>query len=402
MVIDLDSFFASVEQQLDPALRGRPIAVVPVTDTDTTTCIAASKEAKKFGVKTGTRVREARHLCPEIRFVESHPKAYVAMHHEFITAVESCIEVNEIYSIDEVGCRLTGPLQNRPQAEKVAQDIKTAVERRVGEFVTCSVGLAPNHFLAKLGSDMGKPNGIFVLEEQDLPHALDGLKLRDLCGIGPQMEKRLLAQGICDVSQLTRVTKEALHHAWGGIGGHYMYHDLRGEVTEGPPTRKRVLGHSHVLPPQLRHDKGVHSVCHRLLQKAAMRLRKMGYHTKGLQVFVNYDNGTESTGELKFAETQDTLLLLRAFDQIYEKLPRRRFAIPIKTGLSFSPLIPDSQVTPDLFGDAAGHARLCSAVDEMNRKFGQNTVSFGGAMGALEYTPMRIAFTRIPDPETEG
>src|SRR6187401_178012 len=105
MTVDLDCFFASVEQQLDPKLRGRPVGIVPVV-TDSTCCIAASKEAKKFGVKTGTGVREARQLCPEIVFVESRPEVYLEFHHRFITALEVWVPVDEVISIDEVRCRL--------------------------------------------------------------------------------------------------------------------------------------------------------------------------------------------------------------------------------------------------------------------------------------------------------
>jgi DNA polymerase IV len=400
LIIDLDSYFASVEQQLHPRLRGKPIAIIPV-NTNATCCIAASKEAKKFGVKTGTGVLEARAKCPGIEFVESTPGAYVQMHHEFITAVESCLPVESALSIDEVWCPLQGKLQLKEEVEKLARQIKSTIAHRIGPYVTCSMGIAPNRFLAKLASDMGKPNGLTVIEKQDLPECLHGLELRDFCGIGKNMELRLRQAGICTVKQLTSASRATLHQVWGSINGVHMWHWLRGEVTVPPPTKHTVIGHSHVLPPELRSEKGVHAVCQRLLQKAAMRLRKMEHFTKGLQMFIKYqDHGTWSEN-ISFTETQDTYVLLEAFARLWKRHPDNLWLIPMATGVTLCPIIPQEKVTQNLLTMSPRQDRLCSAVDAINKRGGQNKVVFGGALGALDYTPMRIAFTRIPDPETE-
>ncbi|WP_051946627.1 hypothetical protein [Verrucomicrobium sp. BvORR106] len=275
LILDLDCFFASVEQQLDPRLRGRPVAVVPVKS-DSTSCIAASKEAKRCGVKTGTRVRDARQLCPDIILVESRPRLYTEYHQRFVTALESRIQVAEVMSIDEAWCLLPKSVNHRTQAEAFARSLKATLTSQVGDWLTYSIGIAPNRFLAKLASDMAKPDGLFMIEQADLPHCLHRLKLRDFCGIGQKMETRLVSHGIRTVAQLTSATRETLHHVWGGIGGVHLWHWLRGEVTETPPTQRRTIGHSHVLPTRLRNDLGTHAVVCRLLQKAAMRLRKMG------------------------------------------------------------------------------------------------------------------------------
>jgi len=401
LIIDFDCFFASVEQQLHPELRGKPVAVLPVK-TRSTSCIAASKEARRYGVKTGTGVDEARQLCPGIIFAESTPRAYVQVHHEFIEAVESCLPVEQILSIDELWCRLGDTVPERESVDRLVRHIKDTIARRVGPFVTCSMGVAPNRFLAKLASDMGKPDGLFVIEKDDLPHCLHRLKLRDFCGIGKNMEKRLVDAGITTVKQLTSATKDTLHQAWGSIHGVHMWHWLRGEVTQLPPTKKGVIGHSHVLSPRLRNERGVHAVCHRLMQKAAMRLRKMEYFALGLHLFIKYEDKSEWTDSLKLTETQDTFTLLEAFEQLWARHPIRSQSRPMATGVSFSPIQPASKVTPNLFTTFPGRERLCAAMDALNKRCGRNTVHLGGAMGALDYTPMRIAFTRIPDPEVEG
>ena len=123
LYVDFNSYFASVEQQLVPELRGKPVGVLPVM-AETTCCIAASYEAKAFGVGTGTIVRDARKLCKDIVFVEACPPLYVEMHHKLIAIVESCTPVEEVRSIDEMVCSLTGSQQKTDNALKLAAKIK--------------------------------------------------------------------------------------------------------------------------------------------------------------------------------------------------------------------------------------------------------------------------------------
>ena len=135
---------------------------------------------------------------------------------------------------------------------------------------------------------------------------------------------------------------------------------------------------------------------------AAMRLRKYDFFTSTLQVFIKFDDGQDWVDHATFAETQDTLEFLRIFEEIWSRHPKRRFTTPIATGVTFLRLTPAANVTPSLFDVAKPSRQLSSAMDQINKLFGKNKIVFGGAMEALGYTPMRIAFTRIPDPETEG
>src|SRR6478736_2059806 len=168
LYVDMNSYFASVEQQLRPELRNRPVAVVPVV-AETTCCIAASYEAKAFGVKTGTGVAEARQLCPAIRFVEARPREYVQMHHRLVAAVDSCVPVHAVKSIDEMICRLAREHREPEGGIRLGQEVKAAIRRSVGEYVRCSIGLAPNRTLAKMAADMQKPDGLTVIRTAELP-----------------------------------------------------------------------------------------------------------------------------------------------------------------------------------------------------------------------------------------
>src|SRR5262249_42650421 len=153
----------SVEQQLRPELRHRPVAVAPVL-TESTCCIAVSYEAKKFGLYTGMQVAKARQACPGLEVVEARPPFYVQMHKRICAIVDSCMAVEEVHSIDEMSCRLTGKWQQLENALQLARQIKCKLAEQIGDYVRCSIGIAPNVLLAKAACDMQKPDGLVIFE----------------------------------------------------------------------------------------------------------------------------------------------------------------------------------------------------------------------------------------------
>ena len=183
LFVDLNSYFASVEQELRPELRGRPVGVVPMM-ADTTVCIAASYEAKAYGVKTGTIVADAKRMCPGLALVEARHEVYVDYHHRIVEAVESCLAVTAVLSIDEMACRLMGRERPLLAALELGRQVKKRILEEVGPMLRSSVGLATNRYLAKVASDMEKPDGLVALPLDILPGALRQLTLRDLPGIG--------------------------------------------------------------------------------------------------------------------------------------------------------------------------------------------------------------------------
>jgi DNA polymerase-4 len=400
LYVDFNSYFASVEQQLRPELRGKPVGVVPVM-AETTCCIAASYEAKGFGVKTGTRVSDARKLCPGIQLVEARPAVYVEYHHKLVEAVESCIHVDKVLSIDEMVCELTGSLRQRGRATALARQIKDTIARRVGTELRCSIGIAPNPFLAKTASEIEKPDGCVVIDTPDLPHCLFSLELRDLCGIGAAMEKRLRRLGIYTVEDLCNASKYKLRKAWGGIEGERMYERLRGEVVYLPPTKRSTIGHSHVLPPELRSDDAAFSVLHKLLQKAATRLRSYGLIAGAMSVKVKYTDGRFWDDQIGFDPTSDTLEFLGALGRLWRERPKTG-AVPLAVAVTLFKLGEEKSQSLSLFGNSKLRNRLNEAIDRINLRYGNNTVYFGGAEAGLKAAPMRIAFNHIPDLKIEG
>jgi DNA polymerase-4 len=400
LFVDFNSFFASVEQQERPDLRGLPVAVVPV-EADTTCAIAASYEAKRFGVTTGTIIADAKRLCPDIVLIKARHTLYVEYHHRLVDVVESVIHVKEVMSIDEMACELTGSARRRDVAVSIAAEVKRTIAEQVGPQMRCSIGIAPNDYLAKTASDMQKPDGLVVIDDDDLPHMLYPLQLRDLCGIGKQMYKRCYRHGIYTVEMLVNASKDQLRTIWGGIEGERMWSKLRGDDLPSLPTRKSVVGHSHVLEPEHRSEAGAAAVLHRLLQKAAMRLRNYGMLSGRVSMKIRYVDGFRWKQSLDITPTQDTI----QFTQVLAH------AIATRSAHSSTPFKVDVSLEDLMYADAApvpmfehtGPARegLNKALDRLNAKHGKNTIYVGTAHSALHAAPMRIAFDHIPDLELD-
>jgi DNA polymerase IV len=411
LFVDFNSYFASVEQQDDPALRGRPVAVAPVM-AETTCCIAASYEAKAFGIRTGTPVWEARERCPDIVVLQGRPARYVDVHHQLMDAIEDCIPHGKAESIDEVPCWLIGRERKRDNAEAIARNIKTTLLDRGFDAIRCSIGIAPNKFLAKTASDMQKPDGLTVIEQADLPHKLYDLDLRDFCGIGPSMERRLQRAGIGTAEDLCTASREHLRAAWGSIEGERYWLQLRGFELPERKTQRGSVGHSHVLGPELRNFDGARSVLFKLLAKAAMRLRHEGFLAGGLAIrmrFVGLEKRFER--DLLFAPIDDTPTLLKLLSRELEALEGARRSgrwnpkryPPLSVSVTLVQLEARGSVSGELMDERRRSREMSAVLDRINRRYGNNTVYFGAMQHALaqQAAPMRIAFGQVPQTALE-
>jgi DNA polymerase-4 len=399
LLVDFNSYFASVEQQAEPRLRGRPLGVVPML-ADTTVCIAASVEAKKFGVKTGTRVAEARRLCPGIEFVIARHELYIEYHHRAVAVVDSVVPVRAVLSIDEMDCELAGRWSEPARALDTARKVKAALATQVGEHLLTSIGIGPNTFIAKTASDLVKPDGLVVIEKSELPERLFALDVRALSGIGKQMEKRLAGHGIRTVRELAARSRDELRAIWGGVGGDAMYDRIRGEAQHERDNGTRSISHSSVLAPQLRNPEDAFAVLNRLVQKAAMRLRKAGFYAGRLSIGVRYLDGTRWDRDLKLVDTQDTVTFLQALDKLWLARPRDRRTL-LQVGMAFSDFVGEGDRSGSLFASEDRSKSLYSTLDRLNARFGKQAVYFASAHKARDRGGMHIAFNHIPDPKTE-
>ncbi len=405
LAIDFNSFFASVEQQERPELRGQPVGIVPVL-AETTGCIAISIEAKARGLERNARVSECRQRCPGIIIVEARPELYIRYHHRLREIVETVLPVKKVQSIDELECELSGDFAQPARALALAREIKAKIARDAGALLRSSIGIGPNWFLAKLASDIEKPDGLVLFDTPDIPGKLieRGVQLGDFTGIGENMEKRLRASGINDVAQLYATSSAQLRAVWGSVEGARFHGWLHGEQQERIVPPPRTIGHSHVLPPEKRTAPAALAVLHRLLQKAAMRLRHENFYAGNLRLSIGYRDDTDWSADLRFNETQDTLHFTHVLNELWSRRPSAHHVkVPLQVGIILDQLLPSAQHTGDLFEAEKEKSRdkLLNAVDTLNLTFGKNSVYFGGAHGATGYTPMRIAFTRIPNPKLE-
>ncbi len=245
---------------------------------------------------------------------------------------------------------------------------------------------------------MQKPDGCVLIAQHELPERLYALRLRDLNGIGKQMEARLSRYKITTVEQLYAANRQQLQTAWGSIEGERMYDKLRGLEPYYVKNERSSLSHSHVLPPEQRNPIGVKAVLHRLLQKACMRMRSYDLLTSRMGVKVKFRNQPSWVRESAISPTDSTIRLievLETFLQYYPETDNEPYAV----GVSFTGLVTADEVARDLFQiePLENEMKLNKAIDTLNLKFGKNTIYFGGAHEALKDAPMRIAFNHIPD-----
>jgi DNA polymerase-4 len=406
LFIDFDSFFASVEQQFQPQLRGKPVAVVPSLGVETTCCIAASYEAKAHGVKTGTPVREARNLCPGIQFVQGNHARYIETHKAIHTIIHEIIYVDAVLSIDEMYGRLPPQWQPPAIARAKAQQIKAALKDNIGPYIGASIGLAPNRFLAKLASKLEKPDGLTCLDFDELPDKLYRFELDDITGIGRRMQERLRVARITTMEELCAAPRRTLHRIWKSVEGDRMWYALRGiDVPQPESTTRQRVGHSHVLPPALRSFHGAHATLHRMLQKASRRLRAMDHFAGQLNVQVKfgYDLRWQASG--RTFPTQDSVVMGKLLNDLWQTRPSD-VPEPTKVGITFTRLEYADSHTPSLFAEDAGPRRmqLQYAMDQINKAHGGRSLYYADAHQAQrcsEAAPMRIAFTHIPDLKLE-
>ena len=405
LYVDFNSYFASVEQQLRPELRGKPIAVVPV-ETDSTCAIAASYEAKAFGVKTGTPIYEAKRLCPGLVCVLARHERYVEFHHSLVEEIERHIPVTAVCSIDEVACRLMDNEISVERSTEIARSIKSGIAKTIGPYMRCSIGIAPNRYLAKVGTELQKPDGLVVLRAEDLPEKLFSLKLRDLPGVGANIERRIQMAGIANLPGLLALNPQQMRTIWGSVWGEKLWYLLRGMELPDEITARRSIGHSHVMAPELRDPVKAKDVARRLTLKAASRLRRMEYYAGAMSFSARLENDTRVHAEERFYRAQDNKTFLDLLNKLWTQALRPSRGRIRKVSVTLSELVAATDLQPDLFAnlpdvDLAARSKsekLSRAMDTINHRFGRDSILIGMTPSqGQSFSGTKIAFTRIPD-----
>ena len=278
LCIDFDSFFASCEQHFNPNLRGVPIGV---TAANGRTCIiAASREAKKYGVKTGTRTWDALRMCPTIKFVKSDFERYYEITKKFLSICSSYAPDVELYSIDELFIDLTPALHLYPSLDWLVTDIKNRIKNEVGEVITVSVGASHNKLLAKLASGLEKPNGFVQITHDNLDSIYAIIALTAVSGLGGRLQIRLNAMGIYTLFQLRKCPLEYLKAEFGPACALHLKAIADGKDVSLVKSYKEMdsiksVGRNYCLPANEYDQIIILQIVYELCEEIAIKLRRL-------------------------------------------------------------------------------------------------------------------------------
>ncbi len=403
MYLDFDGFFASVEQQCDSRLRGRPIGIIPYEGGHKTILIACSREAKAQGVKNIMDVTDARRICHDLVLVPQKPDLYRRAHNALIAEIEAVLPIDVVKSIDELSCRLGTAEIADPHG--LAQRIKRRIRYGIGASITCSMGFAANRHLAKIACARGKPDGVMVWLPEAMPGPLLAVALADIPGIGTRMRRKLFLAGIARTDQLLRLAPKQMRALWHNVTGERLWYALHGYDIEAQPTERGMFGHARVLPPDSRRLEDARTISRLLLVKAGRRMRRDAYFAGSLMLYLGLADGGWLQS-LPLRQVRDDAALLGGLATLWQRARRDLPAATrvFRVGVTMGDLTPASARQLDLLDDDEPQRRRWEQVgdvlDGLHRRFGRTVASIGpwnppagGNVGG------KISYTRIPSAE---
>ena len=434
LFIDFNAFFAAAAQHDEPGLMGRPVAITPHTS-EYSGAIAASYEARPYGITRGTKIREARQMCPDLVVRPARHDRYVELHGQLMGAIESVLPLDKRYSVDEAAFRLSPSEATREPAIATAREVKRAITEQVGPAFRSSIGLAQTRLLGKLAAEMQKPDGLTVLEPADLPRRLLDLPLGDIPGIGSGMAERLRKNGITDFQGLWSLSPRHARAIWHSVQGERFWYALHGYEVEEPDTKTMMFGHSRVLTSEYRAPAKARAVARALLLKAAARLRMSGLLATRLSLSVKMYSRSRWERGAGFHPCDDSNRFLKALGDLWTAFManvspedlRELGGVPVfLTGLR-SPgdarvMQGDLFSTPQKEEERQEKSRLWEVIDQINRDEDGRLARLAAPSGKglkrragstlprhvmladqreidLDYLGTKIAFSRVPKAE---
>lgn len=392
--IDFDSFFASCEQQFNPKLRNHPIGV---TATNGRHCIiAASREAKKRGIKSPSVTFEAERICPEIKFVSAHFDKYWEISKKFLKICDDFSPYIELFSLDEVfiDATLTAKLFDGVY-EMIAQ-IKERIKNEIGEYITVSAGISHNKLLAKLASGMKKPNGVMEITTDNLEDVYRNAKLTDICGIGHRIAIRLNKIGIYTLLQLRDTPLSYLIHEFGKVEGQFLKSiglgmDMRSVVSYTEKPEVKSVGRNYCLPHNEYNQRIILQNVYELSEEIGIKLRRLNKKAKtiGLSLrgtraeYGHYTSDYTSSGQAIFEICK---LLYDSWH--WHDLSNREMEMVRQISVWGGNLQDADALTLPLFSQAFKDHTLLTTIDKINDKFGDHTIRRGYLLYADKLTTM--------------
>ncbi len=402
MHIDLNSCFATIEQQANRRQRGRPVAVAAY-DHPNGIILAASYEAKALGIVLGTKMKEAKAICPDIYIVEPDPPKYREAHRRFREVLERFTSDVTPKSIDEFVVDLTGSpaIMSGKTMQQIGYEVKAAVHEHVGEAVNCNVGIAPNRFLAKLAAGLHKPDGLDTIAAENLETTLANLRLVDLPGINRRFSARLKLAGIYTPLEFLAASRQTLvKQVFHGIVGHYWWLRLRGWEIDDKRGGRRTIGHQYAIPRQQRTPEKLVSILAKLSEKTGRRLREKEWVAHGIHLgvrYVDYTHWSQSTKTPKpLYATSD---IFHLGQRLFERAPKKEINL-LSIGVHhFAPAHPEQLSFFDGQRNIALERQMADAMDKINNTFGEFVVLPATMLGVEAAAKDAIAFGKLDDVE---
>lgn len=412
--IDMNSYFATVEQQANPKLRGKPIAVLGST-TKRSIIVAASIEAKKFGVKTAMRIEEAMEKCPSLILVNGEPRKYSWVTKQFVHIFEDYTDKVEIFSIDE--CFLdvtktvklfenTANIQNSKfeiqnsewfGAINIAMEIKKRIREEIGAYISCSVGVSYNKFLAKTGSDLKKPDGLVVISpnpKTQIPdnkengiifltvdEALLPLPLEEYCGIGRKIRKRLSQIDINTTQQLRDFPNTLLNREFGIVTGEKLKRMAFGldssPVTswrDQPPAKS--FSCSRTLNKDVYKMDEIKKQILFLFEKVAKNMRDDGYLCQEVGIWLRFKDFSGAGKQARISKWSDDGLEM--YEEALKILKKLKIISPVRAiGVYVGKVQKKENISKSLLAEDQQNEKILSAMDAVNNRFGADVVTRG-------------------------
>lgn len=390
MHVDMNSCFATVEQQANPFLRGKPIVVMANAGRPFGVALAASIEAKKLGIKTGTRFKEAKSICPNIIALPPDPEKYRAVHRGLANILADYTDEFYPKSIDEFVLNLDKSHRVKKEPLDIAKEIKTRIKNEVGDWITVSVGIGTNRFFAKTAAGFIKPDGLVVMDHTNARELYAHLKLTDLHGINVRNEIRLNRVGIYSPLEMLDAKFETLKSAFLSVNAYYWYTRLRGWETDNVEFSRRSFGNTYTMPEAITDIKRLAPILMKLTTKATRRLRAKGYKTRGVWVGARYQGGgywhKRETIKQELFDTRDIYKVALKMLKTSPRKPIRNLAV------SCFEISNSNALQLNLFDNQIKKRELSKAIDEVNKKWGEYTLSSARMTQNKKDVPDSIAF----------
>lgn len=420
--IDFNAFFAAVEQLDNPGLLGKPVIVAPL-ESEHTSAIAVSYEARRYGVRRGTKITEARQRCPGVTICPARHDRYVAVHRQAMSEIERFVPIDKVFSIDEAAFRLGKSEATTGAAFALAAKVRRNIENNIGPALRVSIGVSETRLLAKLAAGLQKPDGFVTLTSEELPGRISTMPLTDIPGIGLGVFERLMRSGISSVDRLWRLSPKQARAIWGSVYGERFWYSFHGCEVDEPKTKRSMIGHSRVLMQEHETPEAARTVACALLLKGASRLRHYDLFARNLGLYARGWGEQAWEGNTRFDFSQDSYKFLSKLDSLWTEAMiywrRQNYTCRFRQVAVFFYGFENSIVQADFFEGAQNrrqeeaNSRLWKAIDKINSditgKYAEgrgDTHGFSGphrhiALASkagldLNYLGAKVAFSRVP------